>query len=281
MEENTAPTLEQVSADQTDVFDGWDSGETLEQQADQPGQENPELTAEESTGDPAPAEKAPPAEASPQEEPPFLTLKHLDEVRTVNREEAQALAQKGLDYDRIREERDQLRSFREENFPAIQLVQKYAQRNNMTIPEYLEFCRVQEIMSEQQVTEDAARNQVALEKRELDVSRREEAQAEKERKESQAKQSEESEQERIRRDVNQFLADYPQVKPTEIPPEVFDIVRRDKASLSLAYGKWLIAKQADELKALKAQASAREKSPGSLSGSLGSAKTDPVFEGWD
>ena len=81
--------------------------------------------------------------------------------------------------------------------------------------------------------------------------------------------------------MNQFLADYPQVKPTEIPPEVFDIVRRDKASLSLAYGKWLIAKQADELKTLKAQASAREKSPGSLSGSLGSAKTDPVFDGWD
>ena len=281
MEVTTEPTLEETSVDQTDVFDGWDTGEVLDAQADQPEQEAPAQTAEESNGDPAPEEEAPPAEASPQEEPPFLTLKHLDEVKTVTREEAQALAQKGLDYDRIREERDQLRSFREENGPAIALVQKYAQRNNMTIPEYLEFCRVQEVMSEQHVSEEAAKNQVALEKRELDVSRREEVQAEKERKASEAKQSEESEQERIRRDVNQFLADYPQVKPTEIPPEVFDIVRRDKASLSLAYGKWLISKQADELKALKAQASAREKSPGSLSGSLGSAKTDPVFEGWD
>lgn len=281
MEVTTEPTLEETSVDQTDVFDGWDTGEVLDAQADQPEQEAPAQTAEESNGDPAPEEEAPPAEASPQEEPPFLTLKHLDEVKTVTREEAQALAQKGMDYDRIREERDQLRSFREENGPAIELVQKYAQRNNMTIPEYLEFCRVQEVMSEQHVSEEAAKNQVALEKRELDVSRREEVQAEKERKASEAKQSEESEQERIRRDVNQFLADYPQVKPTEIPPEVFDIVRRGKASLSLAYGKWLIAKQADELKALKAQASAREKSPGSLSGSLGSAKTDPVFEGWD
>lgn len=281
MEVTTEPTLEETSVDQTDVFDGWDTGEVLAPQADQPEQEAPAQTAEESAGDPAPAEEDTPAEASPQEEPPFLTLKHLDEVRTVNREEAQALAQKGLDYDRIREERDELRSFREENGAAIALVQKYAQRNNMTIPEYLEFCRVQEVMSEQNVTEDAARSQVALEKRELDLSRREAIQEEKERKESEAKQSEESEQERIRRDVNQFLADYPEVKPTEIPPEVFEIVQRDGSSLSLAYGKWLIAKQADELKALKAQASAREKSPGSLSGSLGSAKIDPVFDGWE
>lgn len=281
MEVTTDPTLEETSVDQTDVFDGWDTGEVLDTQADQPEQEAPAQTAEEAPGDPAPEEKDPAAEASPQEEPPFLTLKHLDEVRTVNREEAQALAQKGLDYDRIREERDSLRSFREENGPAIELVQKFAQRNNMTISEYLEFCRVQEVMSEQHVTEEVAKNQVALEKRELDLSRREEAQAEKERRESEAQQQEETQQERIRREVNQFLADYPEVKPAEIPKEVFEMVQRDKTSLSLAYGKWLIAKQAQELNTLKAQASAREKSPGSLSGSLGSAKTDPAFDGWD
>jgi hypothetical protein len=45
-------------------------------------------------------------EQKPEEEDQFLELKHMDTVRKVNREEAKALAQKGLDYDRIRGERD-------------------------------------------------------------------------------------------------------------------------------------------------------------------------------
>ena len=36
-------------------------------------------------------------------------LKYMDEIRTVNREEVTTLAQKGMDYDRVRSERDQLR----------------------------------------------------------------------------------------------------------------------------------------------------------------------------
>ena len=40
----------------------------------------------------------------------LFTLKHLDERRTVNREEVIALAQKGLDYDRIRAKYDALRA---------------------------------------------------------------------------------------------------------------------------------------------------------------------------
>lgn len=46
-------------------------------------------------------------EKAPEEpEPETFTLKHLDDVRTVNREEVIALAQKGMDYDRIRSKYD-------------------------------------------------------------------------------------------------------------------------------------------------------------------------------
>lgn len=285
MNENTAPAVEEISADQVDVFDGWDTEGTME--ADQPKPEQSEQPAEESEQDEAqdalPSGEDPKAEEPKQEQDDavFLTLKHLDEVRTVTRQEAQELAQKGLDYDRVQAERNELRAYKQANSAAIDLVQKYADRNNMSIPEYLEFCRVQELMNDGNLSEDASKSQVALEKREMDITRREEAQAERERAESEAKQAGDDEQERIRREVSQFLTDYPDVKPGDVPPEVFEAVQRDKTSLSVAYGKWLLDKQSKELEALKAQENARKKSPGSLSGSLKTPPVDPAFDGWD
>ena len=83
--------------------DDGDEGETDEvtTEADQPTEEpKPEETKD--------AEKH--AETEPEqkteEEDQFLELKHMDTVRRVNRDEAKVLAQKGLDYDRIRGERD-------------------------------------------------------------------------------------------------------------------------------------------------------------------------------
>lgn len=83
--------------------DDGDEGETDEvtTEADQPTEEpKPEDTKD--------AEK--PAETEPEQKAEdtdqYLELKHMDTVRKVNRDEAKVLAQKGLDYDRIRGERD-------------------------------------------------------------------------------------------------------------------------------------------------------------------------------
>lgn len=83
--------------------DDGDEGETDEvtTEADQPTEEpKPEETKDAEK----PAETEP--EQKPEEEDQFLELKHMDTVRKVNRDEAKVLAQKGLDYDRIRGERD-------------------------------------------------------------------------------------------------------------------------------------------------------------------------------
>jgi hypothetical protein len=83
--------------------DDGDEGETDEvtTEADQPTEEpKPEDTKDAEK----PAETEP--EQKPEEEDQFLELKHMDTVRKVNRDEAKVLAQKGLDYDRIRGERD-------------------------------------------------------------------------------------------------------------------------------------------------------------------------------
>ena len=78
-------------------------GETVEEEpkADQPTEEP---KAEETKDADKPTETEP--EQKAEEEDQFLELKHMDTVRKVNRDEAKVLAQKGLDYDRIRGERD-------------------------------------------------------------------------------------------------------------------------------------------------------------------------------
>ena len=89
-------------ADATEESDD-NEGETVEEEpkADQPTEEP---KAEETKDADKPTETEP--EPKAEEEDQFLELKHMDTVRKVNREEAKALAQKGLDYDRIRGERD-------------------------------------------------------------------------------------------------------------------------------------------------------------------------------
>lgn len=78
-------------------------GETVEEEpkADQPTEEP---KTEETKDADKPAEPEP--EQKTEEQDQFLELKHMDTVRKVNRDEAKVLAQKGLDYDRIRGERD-------------------------------------------------------------------------------------------------------------------------------------------------------------------------------
>ena len=47
------------------------------------------------------------------DQPELFTLKNRDEIRQVTREELIAMAQKGWDYDNVRQERDQLRQYRQ------------------------------------------------------------------------------------------------------------------------------------------------------------------------
>ena len=283
MEETITPEVEEIGADQTDIFDGWDSGET--EAADQPAEETQEEAVQQEDGTPADGQEEPKPQDTEQknDEPngPFLTLKYMDETKSVTREEAIELAQKGMNYDRVKTERDSLRAFRADNQDAIDLIRSYAEKTGMTIPEYVDFCRTQDIMREKQIGEDEAKERLSLEKREMAVSKKEAEQAQLEADRADEEQKAQSDQERVRREVQQFLADYPDVKPEEVPSEVFEIVERYGCSLSVAYGKWRIAKQDQELSALRAQSVARQKSPGSLSGSVTTPKRDPAFDGWD
>lgn len=75
-----------------------ESIEAVEQQS-----ESTEAEADQQTPE---AQPEPEKEDAPVEVEDYLELKHMDETKRVTKEEAKTLAQKGLDYDRIRGERD-------------------------------------------------------------------------------------------------------------------------------------------------------------------------------
>jgi hypothetical protein len=98
-DEDGWPTEWTDAAEESDDNEGETDEVTTE--ADQPTEEP---KTEETKDADKPAEPEP--EQKIEEQDQFLELKHMDTVRKVNRDEAKVLAQKGLDYDRIRGERD-------------------------------------------------------------------------------------------------------------------------------------------------------------------------------
>lgn len=227
-------------------------------EADQQKEEQSEPVSEE----PAEAEKIPESEPAKADQPELFTVKNRDETRQVTREELIAMAQKGWDYDHIREERDQLRQYRQEADPAYVLVKSYAERNGMDVSQYLDYCRKQELMS-QGINEQTANAQVALEKERVQFqTQQREAQEEVARRE-QADRKAQAEAEARRKDMDAFLSVYPNVKAEAIPKEVWVKVGQGVPLLT-AYTMHRSAALEAEIAALKKNNENAARTTGSL-----------------
>lgn len=185
------------------------------------------------------------------DQPELFTLKNRDEKRQVSRDELIAMAQKGWDYDHIREERDQLRQYRSEADPAYELVKSYAQRNGMTVSDYLDYCRKQELMS-RGIDEPTASAQLAIEREKQNAQKK---------------------------DMDTFLAIYPNIKAEEIPKEVWRQVAQGR-SLVAAYAMHQNQKLTTELAALKKNNENAARTTGSLSSPASGDKKDEIDQWW-
>ena len=223
-----------------------------------PVDEAPEETVDQ------PVEPETPAEPAPVDQPETFTLKNREETKQVTREELIAMAQQGWDYGRVREERDQLRKFRDEASPALELVKSYAQRNGMELGAYLDFCRKQELMANG-MSEEAASVKVGMEKERAELDAREAAiKAQEEKNNSALKQSQQKAAER-QKDFEAFLAAYPDVNPQSISKEVWAAVQKGE-SLMVAYTKHENARLKAELAAERQNKINQQRTPGSLGG---------------
>ncbi len=276
----------------------WDSADVPEDQS--PGEGAGEAPAQESgegqppggEEGPAPVGEGPQAPAEPEaagssaETAPAqsqvqesFTLQTLDgSPKTVGREEVLRLAQQGLGYERIRQERDNLRSSAQESEQVLELVKGFAQRSGMTVQEYVDYCRVQELVA-QGVNESTARTQVALEKREATVAAQEEAQRQAQARVEEARQQAQAEGEARRKDMLAFLEAYPEVEAGDIPKAVWDRVAAGE-SLVTAYTMEQNRQLRAQLAAAVQNAANVDRAPGSMS-TRGQKDLESIDDYWD
>ena len=218
-----------------------------------------------------------------------FTIKVNKEERTVTLEEMTALAQKGADYDRVKEQNtkhqqtiEDLRSKLEgvsSQQAVLDILDTIAQKSGSTLEQLAESLYVN-FRKSAGASEDVAREELKS------------ARLEKELNGYKAKQTQQQEQEndsesRVRRDVEEFRREYPSVEITEelvnkLAPDI-----QNGMSLSAAYRKYEKAQDSAKIAELERKLAAKaqndknkKRSPGSQKDSGGrSSKSDyDVFE---
>ena len=279
-----AEPVEQTS----DVGDLWDTvDEAADQRLDEPAMETEQTSEDraevaESSAETASAgsetgdSQSRQSETGSKEQPAeTFTLRHLDDPpRNVGREEVIRLAQQGLDYERVRQERDSLRASRQEDQQVVELVKGFAARSGMSVAEYVDYCRTQDLMA-QGVNEATAKAQVEIEKQRLQMDK----QAQEAQDAETAANSERERAQAQRKDMEAFLAVYPNVKATEIPKEVWQRVAAG-GSLVTEYTRWENTQLRAQLAARESQQNAAEKAPGSMT-SRGQKGRKTIDDYWD
>lgn len=271
MEEITTTTMEQEQTSDS-FLDGWDDTESYAE-ADQPEQQEEveqevseadteaEATAKEETALDDTAKEA--AQDAPAVDAPKVwTLRHLDETKAVNEADMVVLAQKGMDYDRIRSKYDESR-------PVMELFGTFARRANMSIPDYVAHLRMQAKQADG-MSEAEAKRTVDLEDREAAISAKEaEQQAQKG-----AEAAKADERNRRMAEIEEFRKAYPDAAkdPGSIPQEVWDRVNSG-VNMVAAYAMYRERVAQEALAAAEQKAAAATQNQTNAARSTGSMRS--------
>jgi len=310
MEDTTNTTMETEQTSDS-FMEGWDDTEASEA-ADQPeeqtegnsvqdGAENPaaddttgtqteqqtttaqggEGTSTDGTPQQGEGGETTQTQQPPADAPKTWTLNHLGETRTVGEADMVVLAQKGLDYDRIRTKYDESR-------PVMDLFGQFAKQAGMTVPDYVAYIRTQAKRATG-MSEAEAKRTVELEDREATVAAKEDAEAQRRNAASQAAAAQQNVEARRRADILEFQKNFPDAAkdPKSIPQEVWAEVRGG-ATLTAAYTRYALAqaKAAQQAAEHKAEATAQnQKNAARTTGSMktagdSAAGKDPFLDGF-
>lgn len=294
---------EEQTADQQDAFlDGWGDEQTAQDAPETSETAEGEDTAEEETetasetegaqsaSDGGAVETAAEAGAEAQTETTeqkadapekTWTLRHMDETKNVGEAEMVTLAQKGMDYDRIRAKYD-------ESKPAMEILSIFAKQKGVSVADYVSFLRT-EAKKADGLSEAEARRSIELEDREAAVTAREAEQAAERQAAEQANAAANAAAQRRKADIDEFAREYPDVarNPDAIPKEVWDAVAAG-SSLTVAYAKYTAKQAREEAERTRSAAQAAQQNVKNAARSTGSMQSagqnaggrDPFLEGW-
>ena len=262
---NTNEVVEEVTTEESVASDSYESdldsfwgGSNddddmfAEQSTEEADQQTQETETEEETG------STETEQLDGQDTDQYLELKHFDEVRKVSKEEAKALAQKGMDYDRIRGRADKL--------------QKYEDFLNEIKGD---FASIDDLMDDTRARLKADKDGITYEEA---LNKIKEAPAK-------TKQSREEVLEQIRQEsVKEFAENHPDIQAQDIPQEVWEDVFKTN-NLEASYAKYEAKKLKETNAVLEKNARNRSRSTGSMrsSGNSGMEKSefDRVLESDD
>lgn len=274
--ENTSPA-DTVSADMDDDWGDIDFSDLEVLDADnkndsgEEGDKGGEPEADQQEGDPeAESEESTDNKEEQEEKPaeadqPLVELKHLGNIVRVKPDELQALAQMGLDYQRIREDRDNARAEVSRLKELESFLQELAAPNNMSVDDLIDNTRAQVIADR-----DGVDKKTALERVRLDRERK----AFEAQKGNADKQQQEKAKEEAKRQNNflRFSKEYPNVNPTDIPKEVWDSFANGE-DLVTAYARHEANSLRAEVESLKEKVAVAEKNAENKERSTGSQTT--------
>ena len=281
----------QLTEEEENLFDeSWDEDSTLDAEG-YAGETEPEPDEPEEPEDAQPEaepdndsdnseEQTPEAEEKTEEGHQLFKINYLGKEEELTLDQMTELAQKGRDYDHVRQERDQLKTANSGNDRKMAFLEDLAKRSGLSVDEQIDKTRalwlqVDEADKGNEISEEEALERVKKTKTETKAA---------------AQDTNESGGGKALSDenINRFLAVYPNVKAEEIPQEVWDNCIKLNGDLLSAYlvyeNKQLKAGKAktEEAEQKKAQNQKNENRSTGSRRTAGSGKlTDSFDEGWD
>lgn len=252
-------------ADEVDTGDHTEETETVEETAEE--------TVSETAETPETTENT---EQEAETKPEMFELKFLGETKQYTRDEMTTLAQKGMNHDRILQQRDDLQQFRSANEPLVNDLGRIAQQFGMTPADLLASMETN-LLRQQGKTQAEAEAIIRANKSERQLQTYQSQ-------EQAAMEQQKAAQERQQKDFREFVQRYPGLDPKTIPASVWQDVRKGEPLVS-AYGKYEMQQLKEENQRLQQQLSAKaqndknkENSLGSMQSGSGVPKTDPFLD---
>ena len=259
---------DEESGDTAETSDSDDSQDETEAETDTESEDAPAAEADQQTADET---QEPVAETTTQGDKPeadqTFELKHLDERRTVNRDEVVALAQKGLDYDRIRAKYDEANEI-------VAVVNGVVKDSGTTLEEFLDNAVAAILVRKQGIDPKEALIQAKFTRKERELAAKEAKLTEATRVKQEAETAKAQEEARRQKDIQEFIEahkDAP-VDIKSIPQSVWVDVRNGM-TLTAAYMKFENQQLKAALAAKKAAETVKEQSNKNKSRSTGSRAT--------
>ena len=294
-------TNEDVEALGDDLFDGWDDDlisedaeaseeESKEEEDTAEDEDESESSdqAEEEDEDEAEDDNNPKAEEKPEKEDdktsqPAKTynFKHLDDNLTLTADEMVPYVQKGLDYDRIREERDAMKP----NYAKYELYAEFLESIKG------DFSSIEDLMDDTNaaiLVKNEAANGRTLTKEDalkrVKANREEKFKAKVPPKTSDEKPAEEENP--MKAEVKSFTATFKKVFPNEKVPAWDELPKEVQSEfestgqLIAPYMAWRMAQKESEIKTIKNNQKNKERSTGSRKTKGKGMNLDNIFEGF-